>query len=105
MGDTTLAPQPVSIERFRRLAEAWRQQRGLTSSLTEMALTAAYQEIIGMGPAAIPFLLEELKREPDHWFWALRCISGVDPVPRDAQGSLIAMSDAWLEWGQQQGYC
>lgn len=104
MISATLAPQPVSIERFRKLVGDWRQQRGFTSSLTEMALTPAYQEIIGMGPTAIPFLLEELEREPDHWFWALRSITGVDPVAADSRGDLQAMTAAWLDWGNAQGF-
>ena len=30
-----------------------------------------------MGPTAIPWLLAELEREPDHWFWALKSITMV----------------------------
>lgn len=63
----------------------------------------AYQSIIGMGPDALPFLLEELRENSGHWFWALKAISGVDPVaPRD-RGSVSRMKKAWLDWGLAKG--
>ena len=61
-------------------------------------------QIIGMGPAVVPLILEELQREPDHWFWALEAITQQDPVPPEARGDVGAMADAWIAWGKQQGY-
>jgi hypothetical protein len=90
-------------EKFYFLAEAWRREVRLTSSLTEMILHPAYQRIIGMGFECVPFLLRELERRPDHWFWALTAITGVDPVPPEDRGKLRKMADAWLKWGREQG--
>jgi hypothetical protein len=68
MSEATLVAQPVDVERIGRLAERWKSERGPTSSITQMAMHPAYQEIVGMGPAAIPFLLREVEKTPDHWF-------------------------------------
>ena len=38
----------------------------------------------------------ELRREPDHWFWALIAITGEDPVAPKDRGKLQEMTDAWL---------
>lgn len=96
--------RPLSeAEKFQSLAEAWRNDVRLTSSLTDMILHPAYQRIIGMGAAAIPFLLRELERKPDHWFWALTAITGVDPVPPEDRGKLRKMTEVWLKWGKEQG--
>ena len=46
-----------NMEKFYSLAEAWRQDVRVTSSLTEMILHPAYQRIIGMGFAAVPLHL------------------------------------------------
>ena len=89
---------------FSRLVDAWKSQRGATSSAAEMAMHPACQQIIGMGPEVLPLLFHEIKREPDHWFWALKAIAGVDPVPPESRGRLRAMGEAWLDWGRQQGY-
>jgi len=63
----------------------------------------AYQQIIGMGQDALPLLIEELRREPDHWFWAMQAITGVNPVPPENRGNVAKMTQAWLAWAQQQG--
>ncbi len=105
---TGLTGQPrisqLSGEKFHRLAAQWRAERGPTSSISQMAMHPAYQQIIGMGLAVLPLLLHELATEPDHWFWALKAITGVDPVPPESRGRIRAMAEAWLRWGRQQGY-
>ena len=83
---------------------AWKAERGPLSSITAMAMHPAYQRIIGLGPAAVPLLLRELEREPDHWFWALKSITGEDPVSPADRGKLRAMTQAWLNWAEGHGY-
>ena len=91
--------------RFRRLAEIWLAAVLNISSVEDMILHPAYQEIIGMGPAVLPLLLEELEREPNHWFAALVAVSGgANPVAAEDQGDLDRMTDAWLQWAEAHGY-
>lgn len=71
------------------------------SSITDMVMLPSYQKIIGMGWAAVPFILEDLQNEPQHWFWALRAITDVDPVPQEDSGNIQKMAEAWLRWGRQ----
>ena len=98
------APPPSLEEVFRALAQQWRQERGPTSSTTQLAMCPSYQRIIGLGAAVVPLLLRELERQPDHWFWALKAITGADPVPAASRGKLREMAEAWLAWGREQGY-
>jgi hypothetical protein len=49
-------------------------------------------------------ILEELRREPDHWFWALEAITLANPVPPEAGGKVEEMARAWIEWGIREGY-
>ena len=91
-------------EKFKRLAGRWRQETLFQSSAHQMATHPSYQEIIGIGRDAVPLLLQELERSPDHWFWALRSITGIDPVPPKVRGNVRAMADAWLEWGRLEGH-
>lgn len=91
--------------RFRLLADKWRKERGVTSSVAAMSMCPSYQRIIGMGLKAVPMILHELKNErddPDHWFWALEMITGADPVPVDAYGDTGQMAKAWLSWAEGQ---
>ena len=109
MTEPTQLPQAPTTEtrldqRFLELVAIWKQERGPTSSVAKMVMHPAYQKIIGMGPAAVPFLLRELEREPDHWFWALKAITDSDPVPPESRGKIQEMARAWVRWGREQGY-
>ena len=87
--------------RFSLLKKQWEEDTAVLSSMSTMAAHPAYQEIISMGKDAIPFLLAELKREPAHWFWALKAITGEDPVKPGQRGRMKEMAEAWLAWGKK----
>ncbi len=90
--------------RFHRLAAQWREECQLLSSTTAKAMHPAYQQIIGLGPEALPLILKELAETPGHWFWALKSITGEDPVPPADVGNIRRMTEAWLKWGRAHGY-
>ena len=89
---------------FKRLSEDWRRNRPRGVDVADMVMHPSYQRIIGMGEDAIPLILNELDRQPDHWFWALHSITGADPVPKDCQGNISKMANAWIEWGRRNGF-
>jgi len=90
-------------EKFERLTKRWKSETEVLSTIQEKAMHPAYQQIIGMGKEAIPLILNQMAREPDHWFWALKSITNEDPVPEEAKGDVIQMTKFWLEWGQSNG--
>jgi hypothetical protein len=94
----------TAAARFERLAAEWRSATAHQSSVTQRSMHPSYQEIIALGPPAIPLILRTLDRTEEHWFWALRVLCGVDPVPPEEAGNVPAMRAAWLEWGRQRGY-
>ena len=55
-----------------------------------------------MGERAIPLILADLQKEPDHWSYALTKLTKADPVkPEDNFHQAV---EAWLNWGREQGY-
>ena len=90
--------------RFSGLKVAWKAETKHLSSSTDIAMHWAYQRIIGMGATALPLIFGEMSKQPDHWFWALRAITGEDPVPPNDRGKVKKMTAAWLEWAASQGY-
>lgn len=90
--------------RFHGLKSEWQEATAALSSLTNICMHPAYQQIIGMGPVAIPLIMNEMKRAPHHWFWALKSITGEDPVPPDLQGRMIDMTNVWLIWWSEHRY-
>lgn len=53
-------------QHFKRLSSRWKAATQYTSSPVQMAMHPAYQQITGLGPEAVPLLLRELEREPEH---------------------------------------
>ena len=90
--------------RFYNLKKEWGDNITGLSSITEISMHPSYQQIIGMGPVAIPLIMWEMTQEPNHWFWALKSITGEDPVDQSQRGNMKYMTDAWVNWGRKQGY-
>jgi len=102
---TEQATIPAALrERFDALVARWKQERGPHSSSARLTSHPAYQEIIDLGAAVIPLLLQELEREPDHWFVALHTLTGVNPAPESTKGKVREMAGAWLRWAHDNGY-
>jgi len=103
---THLTPSVIEAieEKFIRLRDKWKTERGPESSPSRLALHPAYQAIIGMGPDVVPFLLRELEQRVDFWFWALHAITEEDPSTPESRGNGKEMAKAWLNWGRNKGY-
>ncbi len=99
--DFRFLPSRRSI--FDGLVAQWREDATYESMTHRVAMLAPYQNMIGMGRAALPLILERLTTDPSpHWFWALRAIAHEDPA-----AGKTTVPDAvtlWLEWGQSKGY-
>ena len=105
MATTTPVRRPDADpeKRFAALVDDWKAGRGVSSSSREMARHPAYQAIIALGPSVVPLILRELEREPDHWFIALRSLTGADPVPSEHRGEVERMAADWVAWGRANG--
>jgi hypothetical protein len=90
-------------ERFRRLEATWMAEVGHHSSTTKLVNHGAFQEIIRLGHAVVPFMLKDLEKKPRLWVWALPAITGADPVPVSDRGNIAKMSEAWLRWARANG--
>ncbi len=90
--------------RFTKLVATWKAARGHSSSINAWVKLPAYRAIIDLGPAVVPLLLQELEREPDHWFWALKELSGENPVTAESRGNVVEMAKCWIQWGKAKGY-
>ena len=100
-----LVPSPTDLEQtFQELTRQWQEETAHLSSQTQMAMHPAYQRIIGLGPVALPLIFRELERRPNFWFWALRALTGENPVRPEDVGKVRKMTDAWLAFARERGY-
>jgi hypothetical protein len=99
------SPNGPDLEpKFRELVDQWQADVAPLSSTTARVQHPAYREIIAMGSAVVPLLLRELERRPNHWFAALRSLTGADPVAPADRGHLGRMAESWVKWGKEHGY-
>lgn len=89
--------------RFHALVRSWKSETTFLSSISDIVAHPAYQEIIALGPAVVPLILDEMRREADQWFWALQTLTGENPAPLAAQGNMKEMTAHWLKWAEKHG--
>jgi hypothetical protein len=81
----------------------WMAAVGHHSSTTKLVNHPAFQEILRLGPAVIPFMLRDLEHQARLWVWALPALTGADPVQPSDRGNIAKMSEAWLRWAKANG--
>jgi hypothetical protein len=101
--DETIRAVSDLDQKFQSLAERWRAETGMCSSVTKIIKHPAYQSIIEMGEAALPLILRELRDRPNLWFPALKAIAKTSPVPPEQRSDPKLAREAWLIWGRKQG--
>lgn len=97
-------PTVEDEQRFRRLADEWREKARALSSDSDIVSIFAYHQIIGMGQRALPLIFNELHNHGGRWFWALRAITGENPVRPEDRGNVRRMTETWLEWARDRDY-
>jgi hypothetical protein len=91
-------------EEFLACSRQWKRETMTTSSLTDVATHPSYQRIIGLGPEVLPLVFADLRETGAPWFWALRALTGKNPVPADHRGNMKLTTHDWLEWAREHGY-
>lgn len=56
------------------------------------------EHIISYGEDMLPYIIEDLKKEPQHWFYALEKITGRNPVKDSDSGDILKMTEQWINW-------
>ena len=84
--------------KFDQLVAEWNEDIKYLSSSDALIDHPAYQQIIGMGRPVLPLIFRNLEETGGHWFWALREITGEDPVKPEEWGNIAAMTARWLAW-------
>ena len=97
----TINPRSLYIEKkFYDLASKWKEETAGYSTARLITRNKSYKKIIETGKRFLPFIFEDLKKEPDYWFVALEEITRKNPVPNDHYGDFEKMTEDWLNWWQ-----
>lgn len=98
-------PYPYSSDEVRAifgpLADQWEAETEFLSMTPQITGHPAYFEIVGLGPPAVPLILERLKESTRPWFQALTAMTRENPAA--AAKTHSAAAQIWLEWGRRRG--
>ena len=79
----------------------WKQETIFSSSISEITNNSSYQAIIKLGYDIIPFIIDDLKKSDNHWFYALEAITNHNPIKRGHEGDVVLMKRDWIEWAEE----
>lgn len=88
-------------QRFDLYNSIWQNETMFSSSISEITNNAAYRSIIGLGEDVIPFIIQDLKNNNSHWFYALEALTGQNPIKSEHRGIVELMKADWLEWANK----
>ena len=90
---------PVQLDEFAEAKNRWYMDT--MDIRTDPSEHPDFRRIVGMGEAAIPLILEELRVRPSLLYVALEAITGENPVAETGSDSLEDISLIWQRWGEQ----
>jgi hypothetical protein len=88
-------------QQFDHLADRWQEETAYLSSTTDKIAHPAFQEIVRMGEAVVPFVLRRMEKRQGHWDLALGEITGEKPFPPSAAGKIELLERTWLDWARK----
>jgi hypothetical protein len=57
-----------------------------------------YERIIQLGYNVVPYIIDKLRKKPEHLFIALVRITGENPVKEEHRGKVKEMAEDWVRW-------
>ncbi|MGY6742503.1 MAG: hypothetical protein ACXIUQ_07200 [Cecembia sp.] len=104
VGNSISVAKKMEEDQFReflKLKDIWKQETLFQSSGTAVISNSSYRKIIGLGETVLPWIIRELRRNDDHWFYALEKITGKNPIKKENVGNINKMKEDWLDWANK----
>lgn len=99
-GDSLASEEEIS-KKFEDLKREWLADTSMLSSPRLKYDNENYKEIIKLDSFVLPSIIEDLRENNNDWLFALRTITGIDPVPKEHQGDFELMKEDWLSWAEK----
>ncbi|GHV82533.1 hypothetical protein AGMMS49991_10910 [Spirochaetia bacterium] len=100
--EVTIRQIPNTEIEFNTYYMKWQEETAFQST-AEMFQNSNYQKIINLGKEAIPYIIDILRKKPDHLFVALNKITGINPVKPENRGKINGMAKDWIMWWEATG--
>ena len=91
--------QETLEQQVKRLADAWRRDTRVMSSIDDITTNQNYRDIVNLGTPVVPLLIKDLiASQRSHWHTALCEITGENPIAMGRAGDHTAIVRAWMRW-------
>lgn len=90
---------------FKFLAKEWAehyQNVGPSSNMQDFLNHSAYRKLVELGQPAIPYIIEQYKKDELPWGFVLDEITGLHKIEKPNCFSPPEVKIRWLEWWEQQ---
>jgi len=94
--DKDIVQQVHLKDKFSSLKRAWGKATMFSSSISEIVDDNNFKRIIEMGNSAIPFIIDEIDREPSNLVWALNIITGAT-IRSNQRLTITETCKAWVK--------
>jgi hypothetical protein len=94
----------LTLVKFHTLANKLKEETAHMSMRSAAVDHPAHREIVSYREHALPYIFDDLRNKPWHWFMALHMITGDNPIKEEHRGRIKEMTQDWLEWADQHGY-
>ena len=83
---------------FTSLKDKWINETLIVSDPTELYSNENYQKIISLGDDIIPLLIKDMYNFKGDWSYALKKITGDNPVKKESKGKIDEIKKDWIDW-------
>ena len=94
--DNDFVQQVHLKDKFTSLKKAWDKATMFSSSISDIVEDSNFKRIIEMGNGAIPFIIDEIDREPSNLVWALNLITGAT-IRSNQRLTITETCKAWVK--------
>jgi uncharacterized membrane protein len=94
-------------EKFDKLKEQFNKETSMYSFSSMWGKNSTYREIVSMGTAVVPLMVEDMRQERGKWAWfgAIGEITGAKiDIPEESWGKFGDITDIYLRWADDCGY-
>ncbi len=86
---------------FESLKNLWLEETKFSSNIYLTTNHPAHLGLIHLGEQILPFLIDDLKNNNNHWFITLNKITGINPISEAHVGNVEQMRSDWIKWAEE----
>jgi len=97
-------PAILTRVEFNRIASKIMEDTKYSSNVNDIVNHPEHKKLIEAGDIVIKYILQDIQKEPEHWFLTLYLLTGEIVIKEEHRGIVPKMTEDWVNWGKENGY-